>query len=87
MASLFDVATGLRIRNSSHRVAVELAAGEKISNQVATNDLRGMVQAGLVIQRGAKRGSHYVATDQLREIAAKVKVDREPIDASTLFEV
>ncbi len=87
MASLFDAATGLRIRNSSHRKAVELAEGEAISNQVATNDLGAMVQAGLVSQRGAKRGSHYVATEPLTEIAEKVRADREPIDASALFEV
>jgi hypothetical protein len=87
MASLFDAATGLRIRNSSHRKAVELAEGEAISNQVATNDLGAMVQAGLVSQRGAKRGSHYVATESLTEIVEKVRIDREPIDASTLFQV
>jgi Fic family protein len=87
MASLFDAAIGLRIRNASHRRAVKLAEGEEISNQVATNDLSAMVQAGFVLQQGAKRGSHYVATETLSGIAERARAGREPIDASELFEV
>lgn len=86
MGSLFDAAIGLRIRNASHRKDVELTVGEQISNQVATNDLRAMVKAGLIGQRGAKRGAHYVAVDRLVEIREKARSDREPIHADSLFD-
>jgi Fic family protein len=86
MGSLFDAAIGLRIRNASHRKDVELTEGEQISNQVATNDLRAMVEAGLIGQRGAKRGTHYVAADRLVEIREKARSGREPIDADSLFD-
>jgi Fic family protein len=86
IGSLFDAAIGLRIRNASHRKGVELTEGEQISNQVATNDLRAMVQAGLVSQRGSKRGAYYVAADPLIEVREGIRADRQPIDASSLFE-
>jgi Fic family protein len=86
MGSLFDVAIGLRIRNASHRKGVELTEQVEISNQVATNDLRRMVQAGLVDQRGSKRGTYYVAADPLVEVREKIRADRKPIDASSLFD-
>ena len=87
ISSLFDAATGLRIRNSSHRRGVELLDQVEITNQVATNDLRQMVQGGLLEQRGAKRGTFYVAAKPLVEVREKVRADRQPIDASSLFDV
>lgn len=86
ISSLFDAAIGLRIRNASHRKGVELLDQVEITHQVATNDLRRMVQAGLVEQRGSKRGTYYVAADPLVEIRKKIRAGREPIDASSLFE-
>jgi len=87
MSSLFDAATGLRIRNASHRRSVELAGLEKISNQVATNDLQAMVQAGLITQRGSKRGTHYVAAEPLIELRERVSLGWTPPDATNLFDV
>jgi Fic family protein len=86
MGSLFDAAIGLRIRNASHRKDVELTEGEQISHQVATNDLRAMVQAGLIGQRGSKRGTYYVAADPLVEIRERIRAGRVPIDAKSLFD-
>jgi Fic family protein len=83
--SLFDAAIGLRIRNASYRRDVELVEGEEITNQVATNDLRKLVEAGLVIQRGAKRGTHYVASDELAAIRERARAGRRPIEATSLF--
>jgi hypothetical protein len=82
---LFDATIGLRIRNASYRRDVELGELEEITNQVATNDLRKMVDAGLLYQRGSKRGTHYVATEILEAIRDGVRANREPIDASSLF--
>lgn len=83
--SLFEATIGLRIRNASYRRDVELVEGEEITNQVATNDLRKLVEAGLVIQRGSKRGTHYVASDELAAIREKARAGRRPIEATSLF--
>lgn len=85
LGSLFDAAIGLRIRNASYRKGVELVELEEITNQVATNDLRKMVNAGLIEQRGSKRGTFYVASDALAEIRKAVRADRQPIDATSIF--
>ena len=87
VSSLFDAATGLRIRNSSHRKSVESAEGVEISKQVATNDLGAMVRAGLIEQRGQKRGAYYEATDALRQLRTRVRDDGPAIDADSLFAV
>jgi Fic family protein len=85
LGSLFDAAIGLRIRNASYRKDVELVELEEITNQVATNDLRRMVEAGLINQRGSKRGTYYVASDALTDIRKRVRADRQPIDATSIF--
>jgi len=85
VSSLFDATTGLRIRNASHRKAVEMAELEKISNQVATNDLQAMVQAGLIEKRGSKRGTFYVAAPPLIEIQNLVRVAQRPVEAESIF--
>lgn len=85
VGSLFDAAIGLRIRNASYRRDVESGELEEITNQVATNDLRKLVDSGLLHQRGSKRGAHYVATEILAAIREGVRVNREPIDATSLF--
>jgi len=85
LVALFDATLGLRIRNSSYRAALE-AGGEAISNQVATIDLRSMVRAGLMEQKGQKRGTFYIAAEPLREIRSRLTAGRQPIDTSRLFE-
>ena len=85
VGSLFDAAIGLRIRNASYRKDVELVELEEITNQVATNDLRKMVDAGLIDQRGSKRGTYYVASSILTQIRESVRANREPIDATSIF--
>jgi len=87
VSSLFDAATGMRIRNSSHRKSVESSELVKISNQVATNDLGALVHAGLIEQRGQKRGAYYEATDLLRQVRARVREEGPPIDPDSLFAV
>jgi Fic family protein len=84
ISALFDAAIGLRIRNSSYRFTLR-GYDEEISNQLATGDLRAMVQAGLLRQLGAKRGTYYVAADPLQKIAVEVRGNRKEIDARSLF--
>lgn len=76
---------GLRIRNSSYRINVRSWENEKISAQVATNDLRALVDAGLLVRQGAKRGTYYLAGKPLVEIREKIRSGRDPIDPSSLF--
>ena len=65
--ALFDASLGLRIRNSGYRASLE-SWGELISAQTATSDLRAMVQAGLLVQVGAKRGAHYLGAPELLKL-------------------
>jgi hypothetical protein len=44
-----------------------------------------MVQAGLLKQLGAKRGTYYQAADPLLSITTSVRKDRRELDASSLF--
>jgi len=85
MAALLDAAIGLRIRNAGYRAVLRREWHEEISNQVATIDLRNMVQSGLLEQRGAKRGTFYVGSPVLQEIRLRVRQSRQPIDTSELF--
>jgi Fic family protein len=84
ISALFDAAIGMRVRNSSYRFTLK-GYDEEISNQLATGDLRAMVQAGLLKRLGAKRGTYYQAAEPLMEIAAGVKRNRKTLDASSLF--
>lgn len=84
ISALFDAAIGLRIRNSAYRFTLR-RNDEEISNQLATADLRAMVQAGLLKQLGAKRGAYYEAADPVSRIAAAVRSNRKALDASSLF--
>lgn len=85
MAALFDAAIGLRVRNAGYRAVLRREWSEEISNQTATSDFRNMVNANLLTQRGAKRGTFYTAAPVLTEIRARVRQSRRPIDTSTLF--
>ena len=56
-----------------------------IANQGATDDLRAMVNKGLLERFGARRGTYYQAADPLKAIWADVRKNRKPINASSLF--
>jgi len=84
-AALFDAAIGLRVRNSSYRSLLR-DWDEEISNQVATTDLRAMVNAGLLRAHGKNRSAYYDAGNPLSGIRNHVRGARRPIDTSTLFD-
>lgn len=85
IAALFDAAIGLEVRNGSYRTQLQGWDGE-VSHQTATTDLRAMVTAGLLQQRGKNRGAYYEAAEPLRAVRAKVLSGRARIDASGLFD-
>ncbi len=84
--ALFDATVGLRIRNASYRATLA-EIGQEISTQTATNDLRELVTAGLLVQKGAKRGTHYVADEPLLKIWGLARSDRKPLSAEGLFDL
>jgi Fic family protein len=86
LAALFDATIQIRVRNSSYRAILD-QWGEGISGQVATDDLRAMVNAELLVKRGEKRGAYYEANDPLVEIRNRVRQARTPLSADSLFEL
>lgn len=58
---------------------------EPLSQQTASADLRAMVAAGLLQQRGRNRGAYYESAEPLREIRTAAQRERTPIDTSGLF--
>ncbi|MEO7194777.1 MAG: Fic family protein [Pseudonocardiaceae bacterium] len=84
-AALFDAAIGLRVHNAGYRALLR-GWDEEISNQVATTDLRAMVNAGLLRAHGRNRGAYYDGANPLREIGNRARRSRRPIDTATLFD-
>jgi len=68
--ALMEAATGLRVRNSSYRASAE------ISNNLASRDLKSLVDAGLLEARGARRGRHYVASAGVRHIRESTRLPK-----------
>lgn len=59
---LGEAALGFKARNATYRKAAE------ISENLASRDLKGLVDAGLLVPEGEKRGRYYVASNALRNI-------------------
>jgi Fic family protein len=86
LSALFDATVGLKVRNASYRTALRMW-DEEIPNQGATDDLRAMVNEGLLERFGARRGAYYLAADPLKAIWEDVRKSRKPINASSLFAI
>ncbi|MGQ0665343.1 MAG: Fic family protein [Pseudomonadota bacterium] len=79
--ALVDATFGWRVRNSTYRAAAE------VSENLASRDLKLLVDQGLLMPRGERRGRSYVASDFLREIRAKTrerKVVTEPFTETSV---
>ncbi|HYN20924.1 MAG TPA: Fic family protein [Thermoanaerobaculia bacterium] len=74
LLAVVEAASGLRIRNGTYRPLAE------ISEQVASRDLKSLVEAGLLVGKGERRGRHYVASDSLLAIRAKTRETRRVED-------
>jgi Fic family protein len=68
--ALYDAAIGLRVRSARYRAAAA------ISNQVATRDLRTLVQQGLLVPKGEKKGRIYLRGPVLKEIFDRTREPR-----------
>ena len=67
--ALSDAAFGYRIRNATYRSAAD------INEVTASRDLKLLVDSGLLIAAGEKRGRVYVASPTIQEVR---KRNREP---------
>ena len=72
--ALHDAATGFRVRNPTYRAAAE------VSKQVAGNDLKAAVVAGLLVPQGERRGRCYVASAKLVAMRARVREPKGVVD-------
>lgn len=69
--ALLEAGFGRRVRNASYRIS----AG--ISNNLASRDLKQLVDQGLLEAHGEKRGRHYLAGPEVREIREKRRLRKE----------
>jgi len=83
--ALWDAAMGYRVRNATYRAIFEESAEDPISEAVASRDLRQMVEAGLLMPQGEKRGRFYLASTELRELRLEVVRRRDPRDDADPF--
>lgn len=65
--ALADAAAGYRIRNATYRSIAE------ITDQVASRDLKLLVQSGFLVPDGEKRGRAYVGSPMLRSIRERTR--------------
>jgi len=65
LASVFDAATGIGIRNATYRASLVAEMDEAITEATASRDLRDLVAADCLVARGEKRGRSYVASPTL----------------------
>jgi Fic family protein len=73
--AMYDAAQGLRVRNATYRAMQE---EEEISDQVASRDLRALVDAGLFVPSGERRGRIYTGSDELQSIWRTIRAKRPP---------
>lgn len=71
--ALYDGALGLRLRRSGY---IKLA---NVEERTATRDLQDIVDAGLFIPQGERRGRTYSASSQLREIRSRARQQKPDI--------
>ncbi|MDE2810163.1 MAG: Fic family protein [Gemmatimonadota bacterium] len=69
--ALLQAAFGTRVRNSSYRVSAEL------SKNLASRDLKELVDAKLLVPEGQKRGRFYKAAPIVAEIRQKVRLSKK----------
>lgn len=72
LTALFDATLGWRIRNATYRAALA-EQGESISEPLAGVDLKRLVDIGLLVAVGEKRGRHYVAGAELLQIRGSAR--------------
>lgn len=75
--ALWDAACGFRVRNSTYR---SMVPDEDVSEQVASRDLKLLVDNDLLVPFGSKRGRFYMASNKTKRLRAKAVEARLPIE-------
>jgi Fic family protein len=78
--ALSDAAMGYRVRSSHYKRVAD------VSTVVASRDLRAIVNAGLLIAQGERRGRLYVGTEPLKAIIQQIS-QSEPKDNPDPFSI
>ena len=76
--ALSDATMGYKIRNATYRSAAS------ITDFVASRDLKQLVDSGLLVPDGERRGRAYAASQLLREIRKKTREPR-PVKTSSAY--
>jgi Fic family protein len=76
VGALFDASRGWRLRRSLYVKTVKSAMGEEISDDTATRDLRALVDAGMLVAVGERRGRQYEPSEDLRDAWRAVRSQR-----------
>jgi Fic family protein len=82
LLALADAAVGLRVRNATYRPIAE------ISEQQASRDLKTLVEQGLLVPQGEKRGRFYTAGESVRLLRGKTReagTIEDPFEAEAPF--
>ncbi len=72
--ALLQAAVGGRVRNGSYRISAD------ISKNLATRDLKTLVDAALLVPEGEKRGRFYIASHRVAEIRHNLRLPRNNDD-------
>lgn len=78
---LFDAAIGFRVRNATYRAIYD----DELTDAMASRDLRLLVDSGLLLPHGEKRGRYYTASEELRAIRRQIVEARDARDDSDPF--
>jgi Fic family protein len=85
--ALAEVAYGLRLTHGTYKTIVEMTAGETVSGQTASRDLRALVDAKMLRAVGRTRGRHYLAEPILLAERKHIQASRAPRETSDPFEL
>jgi Fic family protein len=76
-----DASIGIRVRNSTYR------SQANISNESASKDLRALVEKGMLVPKGERKGRYYEASDELRRQALELFDAQKPHTERNPFEI
>ena len=76
--ALADATSGFRVRNATYRKMAE------VTDSMASRDFKQLVDQGLLVPAGEKRGRAYVAGQILKDIRIRTREPRTPRDEAVL---
>lgn len=78
--ALADASIGIKVRNSTYRNQVN------ISNESASKDLRTLVENGLLVPKGERKGRYYEASDLIKRLAGEASIPKNERDPFALIQ-